>query len=112
MVLPSSLPAQAASVIGSSRIAARFADIPKCNSFKDLTEAVLDLPRIKGNSHLGYGADLKRHPARGHWGSNGARAGPDIRRAWRGNVDRATPADQCQPRLVAGAMCLLVTFEN
>jgi hypothetical protein len=27
-------------------------------------------------------------------------------------MDRATPADQCQPRLVAGAMCLLVTFEN
>jgi hypothetical protein len=41
MFLASSLPAQAASAIGSSRIAARFADIPKCNKsnplFKDLT---------------------------------------------------------------------------
>jgi hypothetical protein len=33
-------------------------------------------------------------PARGHWGSNGARAGLDIRRERLGNVDQATPADQ------------------
>jgi hypothetical protein len=31
MLLPSSLPAQAASAIGSKKIVARFAKIPKCN---------------------------------------------------------------------------------
>jgi hypothetical protein len=43
-----------------------------------------------------------------------ARAGPiDARRAV-GNVIKpsARPADQFQPRLVAGAACLVVIFEN
>jgi hypothetical protein len=56
-LLLSSPPAQAASAIGSSRIAARFADIPKCNSFKRSDAGmVLDLPQIKGNSHSGIAA--------------------------------------------------------
>jgi len=37
MLLLSSLPAQAASAIGSSRIAAHCADIPKSNPFEELT---------------------------------------------------------------------------
>jgi hypothetical protein len=36
MLLPSSLPAQAASAIGSSTIPAHFADIPKTNPFDEL----------------------------------------------------------------------------
>jgi hypothetical protein len=40
MLLPSSLPAHAASTTGSSRIAARFADIPKCNLVTHLTSGL------------------------------------------------------------------------
>src|ERR1035441_4092134 len=60
LLLSSSLPAQAASATGSSRIATHFADIPKCNPFfkKSDARAVLDRPPEKWNSHLGYRADV------------------------------------------------------
>src|SRR5260370_40966660 len=65
--LPSSLAAQAPSAIGSSRIAARFADIPKCNSFLIVCPSawltalrrILDCPPAKWNSHLGYRANVR-----------------------------------------------------
>jgi hypothetical protein len=82
MLLLSS-PAQAASVIGSSRIAARFADIPKFNPCsRSDARAVLDPPRMKGNSHFDFAtsqfyvrADVHNNaaPAHRHWGSNGGR---------------------------------------
>jgi hypothetical protein len=67
MLLPSSLPAQAASAIGNSRIAARFADIPKCNSFSIVYPSasrialrrILDRPPAKWNSYLGYRANRR-----------------------------------------------------
>src|SRR6266404_2270959 len=88
MLLPSSLPAQAPSAIGSSRIAARFADIPNCNSLSIVCPGarlvalrrILDRPPAKWNSYLGYPANvrfMKTAPARNHWGSNGA-SRPDI----------------------------------
>src|ERR1700738_5736976 len=88
MLLLSSLPAQAPSAIGSSRIAARFADIPKCHSFLIVClsallialRRILDCPAAKWNSYLGYRAKVrltKTAPARNHWGSNGA-SRPDL----------------------------------
>src|SRR5260221_3355860 len=83
--LPSSLPAQAASATGSSRIAAHFAEIPKCNPlFKgQMPSGVLDLPQAKWNSHL---ADRRfgfigRQFRPDTIGEAMARAGPDIRKA-------------------------------
>src|ERR1700716_1851577 len=62
MLLSSSLPAQAPSAIGSSRIAARFADIPKCNSFLIVCpsallialQRILDRPPAKWNWYLAH----------------------------------------------------------
>src|SRR3979409_1417438 len=62
MLLSSSLPAQAPSAIGSSRIAARFADIPKCNSFLMVRPSallialrrILDRPPAKWNWYLAH----------------------------------------------------------
>jgi hypothetical protein len=52
-------------------------------------------------------------PARRHWGSNGTRAGSDIRKRQRWTRwTKPALADPLQPRLVAGVMCLIVTFEN
>src|SRR5882724_7659104 len=82
MPLPSSLPAQAASTAGSNRIAAIFADVPKCySSASPVFRILLDRPAAKWNSHLGYRAALraKTAPTHGHWGSNGAWAGSDPR---------------------------------
>ena len=55
MLLPSSLPAQAASAIGSNNIiAARLADIPNATRLQrfDAPAAVLALSQLKGNPHL------------------------------------------------------------
>jgi hypothetical protein len=41
-----------------------------------------------------------------------ARAGPDIRRERQGNVDNHPLRISFQPRLVAGATCLVETLEN
>src|ERR1035437_5761146 len=83
MLLSSSLPAQAASATGSSRIATHFADIPKCNPlFKNpMPRAVLDRPPEKWNSHLGYRADvpgLLKQFRPDTIGEAMARAGPDV----------------------------------
>src|SRR6266404_6951531 len=89
MLLPSSLPAQAPSAIGSSRIAARFADIRNCNSFLIVCpsallialERILDRPPAKWNWYLAHRASVRisekqRRPAT--IGEAMARAGPDI----------------------------------
>src|SRR5712672_4535961 len=97
MLLPSSLPAQAASAIGSNSIAANFADVPKRNcSTCPVLRILLDRPAAKWNSHLGYQSRIKhverKVPAHGQWGSNGAWAGSDTRRRCGGNGDMTAPA--------------------
>src|SRR6267378_957097 len=114
MLFPSSLPAQAASANGSSRIAARFVDIPTCNPSVESPTPVmfLDRPRAKWNSLLGHRV-IRRHDGSGPRPLREQRRRP----AWfhgRGghNVDRTAAAKYPQPRLVAGATCLVVDFEN
>src|SRR5665213_2646913 len=111
-----SSPAQAPSTTGSSRIATHFADILKSRSSQVVCGCrILDGLPPEGNSHLGYrrhaGTGKTAAPARDHWGSNGADRAC-IRREWRGNVDRNTPADQFQPRLLAWPTCLIATLEK
>src|SRR3978361_889319 len=97
MPLLSSLPAQAASRIGSSRIAAHFADIPKMQLVSQRADAggVLDLSQMKGNLHFGFTPPaLKTVPARHHGGSNGAGRAPDTRGRGRAMWIKPRPADQ------------------
>src|SRR5712671_5808328 len=114
MLFPSSLPAQAASANGSSRIAARFADIPTCNpSVESLTPVmVLDRPHAKWNSLLGHRV-IRRHESSGPRPLREQRCRP----AWfhgRGGAmwTEPRPRNTPQPRLVAGATCLIVAFED
>src|SRR3954462_10612699 len=99
MLRASSLPRQAASASGSSRIAAILADlmfaaIAKRN-FPAFPAILLNRPQEKWNSHLGYRARgsgaLQTAPNHGHWGSNGAWVGSGTRRRGGGNggSDRA-----------------------
>src|SRR5260370_40662676 len=109
--LPSSLAAQAPSAIGSSRIAARFADIPKCNSFLIVCprawltalRRILDCPPAKWNSHLGYRANVRfmkqYRPAA--IGEAMARAGL-ISTVAAGNVEQATPEESASAALGGG----------
>src|SRR5664279_4685919 len=113
--LPSS-PAQAASTIGSSKIAAHFADIRTCNPFqRHDARGVLDRPPVKWNSQFSVPIVRKHTQFRpASIGEAMARAGPDVREGTRrGNVDQPRPlADHFQPRLEARPACLIVTFEN
>src|ERR1700730_8668716 len=96
MFLASSLPAQAASAIGSSRIAARFADIPKCNKVQSVIQRsdareVLDRLPAKRNSHLDDRRPLslpRNGPGLPSLGSNGGRTGPVSVRERRGGFVR------------------------
>src|SRR5258706_6362323 len=54
MLPPSSPPAQAASAIGSIRIAARVADIPKCNSFSVVCSQRRSRPSIRPDFTRAY----------------------------------------------------------
>src|SRR5258708_31063982 len=102
MLLASSPPAQAASAIGSNRIAAIFAvlifaKVPKRNSSTCPRTNLLDRAPEKWNSQSRLsrrGWTLKTAPTHGHWGSNGAWVGSDTRRHSGGNGDRTAPADQ------------------
>ena len=82
--------------------------------FKGSTlNSVLALSLIKRNPHLARDARApvqNAAPARRHWGSNGTRAGSDIRYGQRWT--KPPLADPFQPRLVAGVRCLIVTFDN
>src|ERR1700716_770076 len=113
MLLPSSLPAQAASAIGSINIAAQFAEVPKCNPLSGhSTGRILTGAPAKWNSDLGYRASM--NSARpGTIGEAMARAGPDIRGGAVGQCGSSrSPRDRGQPRLVAGATCLIVALET
>jgi len=114
--LLSSLPAQAASAIGSIRLATRFADILNCNpSIPKISRFVLDRPPMKGNLQL----HRRRYPTRSGagptpWGEM-AWAGPDIRKTPRGQcgVRPAWAFSDCrQPRLAGWVKCLAATFED
>jgi hypothetical protein len=71
---------------------------------------------MKGNSHFdivpsqGFHGDMA--PACRHWGKQWRQAGLISTVVAGGNVGKATPADQFQPRLVAGATCLIEAFET
>src|SRR6267142_3734902 len=114
MLFPSSLPAHAASANGSSRIAARFADIPTCNPSVESPTPVmfLDRPRAKWNSLLGHRAiPAKRQLRPATIAEATAQAGM-VPRPRRGNADRTAAAEYPQPRLAAGATCLIAAFED
>src|SRR6478672_10267068 len=103
MLLPSSLPAQAASAIGSSRIAAIFANFLKRNSFHLLL--LPDSLRPPG-SEMEF---LKQHRPTAIGEAMATWAGSDTRRRGGDNVDLTAPAAQFQPRL-AGAMGFVASF--
>src|SRR6187431_1791473 len=112
MLLTSSLPAQAASTIGSNRIAANFADVPKRKSSTCPRGYLLDRAAPKWNSQLGYRArirPLKTAPTHGHWGSNGTWVGLIPAGAAGAMGIEPRPRLSYQPRLPCGT-CLIATF--
>src|SRR6478736_6340538 len=115
MPLLSSPPAQAASTIGSSRIAAHFADIPKMQ----LVSRRADARRRSRPFANERESAFRLHPFIAQnstgptpLGKQWCGPGPDIRGRGRAMWIKPRPADQIQPRRVAGAMCLVVTLET
>src|SRR5437016_14426695 len=111
----SSLPRQPASATGSSTIARCLADIPTCSSSspevmrRGCSRPWLDERETALSSRP---MSTEQAPARRHRGKDGGRTGPSARGRGGGDVERTAPTDPRQLRLVAGATCLIETFET